>query len=109
MVQFPIQALMSFESCYKFLLDILHPSGLCCPEGHPLAQGQKPHKFRKNDLPCYRCHTCGKVFNIFTGTILRGIHYDCVTIVLMLRGFAKGETTLMLSKELKASYNALLD
>lgn len=99
---------MSFEECYKFLLGLLHPSGLCCPDGHPLAEGQKPHKFRKNGLPCHRC-TCGKVFNIFTGTILRGIHYDCIKIVLMLRGFAKGETTQMLSQELKLSYNALLD
>ena len=109
MFQFPIQALMSFEKCYNFLLGLLHPMGLHCPDGHLLAEGQKPHKFRKNRLPCYRCHTCGKVFNIFTGTVLQGIHYDCITIVLILRGFAKGETTQMLSKELKISYNALLD
>jgi transposase-like protein len=109
MVQFPIQALMSFEKCYKFLLGILHPLGLHCPDGHPLVERQKPHKFRKNGLPCYRCQACGKVFNIFTGTILKGIHYDCINIVLMLRGFAKGDTTQMLSKELKVSYNALLD
>lgn len=109
MFQFPIQSLMSFEGCYNFLLNLLHPLGLHCPDGHPIVEGQKPHKFRKNGLPCYRCNTCGKVFNVFTGTILQGTHYDCITIVLMLRGFAKGETTQMLSKELKVSYNALLD
>ena len=104
-----MQTLMSFEGCYAFLLRILHPQGLHCPDGHPLAEGQKPHKFRKNGLPCHRCHTCRKVFNIFSGTILQGIRYDCIKVVLMLRGFAKGETTQMLSKELKAGYNALLD
>lgn len=109
MVQFPLHALMNFEECYNFLLNILHPQGLHCPDGHSLAEHQKPHKFRKNGLPCHRCCTCGKVFNIFTDTILQHIHYDCITIVLMLRGFAKGETTQMLSKELKVSYNALLD
>lgn len=109
MVQFPIQSLMSFGECYNFLLGLLHPNGLICPCGHALADGQKPHKFRKNGLPCYRCRPCGRVFNVFTGTILQGIHYDCVKIVLMLRGFAKGETTQMLSRELQLSYNALLD
>lgn len=109
MFKFPIQSLMSYQECYNFLLSILHPVGLCCPQGHLLTEGQKPHKFRKNGLPCYKCHTCGKVFNIFTDTPLEGIHYDCITIVLMLRGFAKGETTSMLSRELNVSYHALLD
>ena len=109
MVQFPLQSLMSYAECYNFLLSLLHPNGLHCPQGHPLVEGQKPHKFRKNGLPCYRCATCGKVFNIFRDTILQGIHYDCIKIVLMLRGFAKGETTQMLSEELNVSYNALLD
>ena len=109
MVKFPIQSLMSFKECYNFLLGLLHPHGLHCPEGHPLVDGQKVHKFRKNGLPCHRCHTCSKVFNVFTGTILQGTHYNCITIVLMLRGFAKGETTQMLSKELGVSYNVLLD
>jgi transposase-like protein len=109
MVQFPLHSLMSYDECYIFLLRLLHPTGLRCPEGHSLLEGQKPHKFRKNGLACYRCATCGKVFNVFTDTILQGIHYDCITIVLMLRGFAKGETTQLLSKELGVSYNALLD
>lgn len=108
MVQFPLYSLMSYEECYNFLLKILHPRGLFCPKGHLKPLGQKPHKFRKNGLPCYRCN-CGKVYNIFTDTILQGIHYDCIKIVLMLHGFAKGVTTQLLSKELDVSYNSLLD
>ena len=100
---------MDYESCYRLLEQVLHPHGLHCPEGHGLVEGQKPHKFRLNGLRCYRCKQCVKVFNIFTGTVLQGIRYDCIQIVLMLRGFAKGETTQMLSRELKLSYNALLD
>ncbi len=50
-----------------------------------------------------------KVFNLFTNTILQGIHYDCITIVLMLRGFAQGKTTSHLCQELSVSYNNLLD
>lgn len=109
MVQFSLYKLMSYEECYMFLMEILHPQGLHCPKGHPINKDQKPHKFRKNGLPCYRCRTCAKVFNIFTNTILQGIHYDCIKIVLMLHGFVKGETTQTLRKELKVSYNALLD
>ncbi|MCH2177157.1 MAG: hypothetical protein MK193_15665 [Lentisphaeria bacterium] len=108
MLQFPIQDLMDYDSCYAYLLKLFHPSGLHCPCGTKLGTSQKPHKYRKNKLPCYKC-SCGKVFNIFTGTIFSKIHYDCVTIVLMLRGFAQGKTTLHLSKELSISYNGLLE
>jgi transposase-like protein len=109
MIQFPLYKMMSYEGCYDFLASLFHPQSLHCPEGHALDEGQKPHKFRKNKLPCYRCSTCKKVFNLFTGTIFQGIHYDCVQIVLMLHGFAKGQTTQNLSGELQLSYNSLLD
>jgi len=109
MLQFPLYSMMSYEECYNFLSSLLHPHDLHCPEGHALAEGQKPHKFRKNKLPCYRCGECRKVFNLFTNTIFQGIHYDCIQIVLMLHGFAKGQTTQNLSDELKLSYNSLLD
>ena len=108
MIQFPIDQLMSYEACYQFLIAILHPQGLSCPKGHDLPSEQSPHKYLKNGLACYKCRTCGCVYNLFTNTILQGIRYSCITIVLILRGFAKGETTLLLSKELKISYNQLL-
>lgn len=100
---------MNYESCYNFLEEILHPQGLHCPCGKLLPKDQRPHKYRTNNLPCFRCRTCKKVFNLFTNSILSGIHYDCITIVLMLKGFAKGETTQLLSKELAVGYNCLLD
>lgn len=109
MIVFPIESFMDYESCYNYLLKLLHPQGLHCPCGQLLAECQKPHKYRDNDLPCFKCKTCGSVFNIFTNTILSGIHYNCIIILLMLRGFAQGKTTLHLSKELKVSYNNLLD
>lgn len=109
MLKFPIEKLMDYQSCYNFLLSILHPSGLICPCGCKVGAEQKPHKYRKNKLPCYRCQSCGKVYNLFTGTIFSGIHYNCVIIVLMLRGIAQGKTTQHLSGELSVSYNNLLD
>src|SRR3990172_11263979 len=43
MMIFPLQELMDEQKCYDYLLHVLHPNGLRCPAGHPLAQGQQPH------------------------------------------------------------------
>lgn len=109
MLKFPIQELMDYESCYRYLEKLFHPSGLSCLCGQNVAKDQRPHKYRVNKLPCFKCRNCGKVFNIFTNTIFQGIHYDCIVIVLMLRGFSQGKTTQHLSEELSVSYNSLLD
>jgi len=109
MIVFPIQSFMAYDSCYNYLQSILHPEGLDCPCGQKVKGDQKAHKYRANGLPCFRCKDCGKVFNIFTDTILSGIHYDCIKIVLLLRGFAQGKTTLHLSKELGLNYSNLLN
>lgn len=109
MIAFPIQGFMNYADCYGFLKELLHPTGLHCPCGKLLSSHKSPHKYRKNGLPCFRCDDCKKVFNLFTDTILSGIHYDCIIIVLMLRGFAQGKTTQLLSDELSVSYNNLLE
>lgn len=109
MVKFSIVSLMDYDKCYDYLSSILHPAGLHCPCGCKLQEEQRPHKYRKNGLACYKCKGCGKVFNIFTETIFKGIHYTCIQIVLLLRGFAQGKTTLHLSEELELSYNNLLN
>jgi len=109
MLQFPVQDLMDYDSCYSYLLGLFHPKGFHCPCGTRLEGSQKVHKYRKNKLPCYKCKHCGKVFNLFTGTVFSGVHYNCITIVLMLRGFAQGKTTMHLCKELSVSYNSLLE
>jgi transposase-like protein len=57
----------------------------------------------------YRCRVCGNVFNLFTNTMWDGTHYDCVTIVLVMRGFAQGLPTLQLAEELELDYEALLN
>jgi transposase-like protein len=52
---------------------------------------------------------CGNVFNLFTDTVWSGTHYECVTIVLVMRGFAQGMPTLHLADELELDYGTLLD
>jgi len=107
-MRFPIQDLLDQKECYQYLLDILHPDGLACPQGHPLPADQAPHDRQRAPIVKYRCRECGAVYNIFTGTILRGIHYDSCTIVLMLRGFAKGASTQMIADELELDYGTVL-
>jgi len=36
---FPLQSLMDEQACYEYLLSVLHPPGLPCPQGHPLPGG----------------------------------------------------------------------
>ena len=96
MIRFPITELLNEEACYQYLLDTLHPEGLSCPNGHPLPEGQAPHDRSRALIVRYRCRTCGAVFNLFTGTVWSGTHYDCKTIVLVLRGIAQGVPTLHL-------------
>jgi transposase-like protein len=110
MLKFPIDDLLDEEQCYSFLLDLLHPEGLCCPQGHELPVGQAPHTGRERaPVVSYRCRECGAVFNVFTGTVLSGIRHDCPTIVMILRGFAQGVPTQHLSDELDLDYSMLLE
>jgi transposase-like protein len=108
MMRFPIQDLLNQEECYQYLLDVLHPDGLACPEGHRLPAEQAPHDRTREPIVNYRCRSCGAVYNIFTNTILQGTHYDSCTIVLLLRGFAKGASTQMLADELERDYGTIL-
>ncbi|MBU1661988.1 MAG: hypothetical protein KKD28_11025 [Chloroflexi bacterium] len=49
------------------------------------------------------------MFNLFTNTIWEGTHYDCPTIVLVMRGFVQGVPTLQLAEELDLDYGTLLE
>lgn len=107
-MRFPITDLLSEQNCHDFLLGLLHPDGLGCPSGHPLPDGQHPHRRVRATVADYRCRTCGKVFNLFTGTVWARTHYSCAKIVLILRGFAQGTPTLQLADELGCDYGTLL-
>ncbi|MBI5929206.1 MAG: IS1 family transposase [Chloroflexi bacterium] len=110
MLVIDIQYLLDKNKCYEYLVGLFHPEGLKCPKCRcKLPEGQHPHKYSSEHLPSYRCRNCGCVFNIFSYTVLKGIRFGVVTIVMMVRGFLEGKTTMHLSKELKVSYNNLLD
>lgn len=108
MISFPIQHLLDEESSYEYLCQLLHPDGLKCPNGHTLPKGQKPHERKRAPVVNYRCQECGKVYNAFTGTLLSGTHYDCNTIILLLRGVAQGKSSRLLADELELDYSTVL-
>jgi transposase-like protein len=109
MIRFPLTDLLDEQKCYDYLLHTLHPDGLRCPDGHPLPADQATHDRHRAPIQDYRCRTCGRMFNRFTGTAWSGTHYDCVTIVLLLRGFAQGTPTRQLVDELELDYETVLN
>lgn len=108
-MRFPIKELLNEQESYNYLLTALHPEGLTCPEGHLLSSSQAAHKYSKKGIPNYRCRQCGRVFNLFTETLWAGTHYDCRTIVLVLRGISQGHSTAQLADELELDYETLLN
>lgn len=105
---FPIDDLLDDAACYRLLLSVLHPDGLHCPKGHPLEEGQAPHDRHRELVVDYRCRTCGKVFNLYSGTPLHAVRFSPVRLVMILRGFCQGVTTLHLSQELGVGRRNLL-
>jgi transposase-like protein len=109
MMIFPIDELLDEQQCYDFLLKVLHPEGLHCPNGHPLPSDQAPHDRHRDPIFDYKCRVCGKVYNLFTGTIWSGSRYPCRTIVLIMRGIAQGVPTKHLAQELGIDRSHLLN
>jgi transposase-like protein len=109
MLRFPIGDLLDERACHDFLLQVLHPHGLACPQGHPLPPTQAPHDRHRAPILDYRCRVCGAVFNLFTATIWSKSHYPCATIVLILRGIAQGTPTSHLAQELGIDRGHLLE
>lgn len=107
-MRFPLTDLLREQDCYDYLLHILHPDGLKCPNGHSLPADQKPHDRHRDPIFDYRCRACGKVFNLFTGTIWCRTRYKCSVIVLLMRGFVQGVPTLQLAEELELDYGTVL-
>jgi transposase-like protein len=106
-MDFPIRDLMDDQRCYDKLLDILHPEGLRCPQCHAADQLGVQDRHREPVLD-YRCRQCGRVFNLFTGTVLAGTRRSVVDLLLILRGVAQGVSTAQLARELACSYPMLL-
>jgi transposase-like protein len=104
MIDFPITELIDDSICMIWLERHLHPQGLTCPRcGHP-----ERRLFRaQGHFPAYRCRTCDGYYTLLSGTVFEKTRQRPATLVLLLRGIAKGEPTARLARELGVSRKQL--
>jgi transposase-like protein len=104
MIEFPIAKLMDDSICTLWLERHLHPQGLTCPHcGHADKRVFRAH----GHFPAYRCRACDGYYTLLTGTIFAKTRQRPATLVLLLRGIAKGEPTARLARELGVSRKQL--
>jgi transposase-like protein len=104
MIDFPIAELLDDRICLIWLERYLHPAGFACPYGH------RPERrlFRpQGDFPAYRCRACDGYYTLLTSTVFAKTCQRPATLVLLLRGIAKGEPTARLARELGMSRKQL--
>ena len=100
MIDFPIADLLDDNICTGWLERHLHPDGLKCPHC-----GRSDRRlFRvQGHFPAYRCRVCNGYYTLLTGTVFAKSHQPPATLILLLRGIAKGEPTARLARELRRS------
>jgi transposase-like protein len=104
MIEFPIGELMDDSLCTLWLERYLHPQGLTCPHCGSCIQ----RLFRAQEhFPAYRCRACEGYYTLLTGTVFEKTRQRPATLVLLLRGIAKGEPTARLARELGLSRKQL--
>ena len=104
MIDFPIDEFLNDSICTLGLERPLQPTGLTCPRcGHA-----ERRLFRaQGHFPAYRCRACEGYYTLLTGTIFAKTRQRPATLVLLLRGIAKGEPTARLARELGLSRKQL--
>jgi transposase-like protein len=107
-MDFPLNDLMDEVACYDFLVGLLHPGPRNCPRCGE-SEGMKVHRRDRAPILIYRCLSCRRVFNAFTGTALQGTQRRPVELVLILRGIAQGVSTSQLARELGCNRPELLE
>ena len=106
MIDFPIDELMDEDVCHLYLLNRLHPDGLKCP--HCGGEGRYTVK-RNTWFDGYSCTSCKRYYTMYTGTVFEKTRQSASKLVLILRGFAKGESTARMSRELHLDRENLLN
>ena len=104
MIDFPITELLDDSVCLIWLERHLHPDGFTGPH----CESTKRRLFRyQGHFPAYRCRDCDGYYTLLTGTAFEKTRQWPATLVLFLRGVAKGESTARLARELEISRKQL--
>lgn len=100
MIDFPLDGLLDEQACLNWLEQNLHPDGLRCPR---CGQVERRRARKEGAIPSFRCKDCDRYYTALTGTLFEKTRQPPSTLVLLLRGIAKGETTARLARELGIS------
>jgi transposase-like protein len=100
MIDFPITDLFDDSLCLVWLERHLHPDGFVCPQ---CGSGNRRQFRTQGYYAAYRCRVCAKYYTLLSGTAFDGSRQRPATLVLLLRGIAKGESTARLARELHLS------
>jgi len=108
-MEFPIDHLLSPTECERWIMEHFHPEGLKCPRCQSsVADAHEFRQTKRSHLTVYRCNQCGKTYNLYSGTVFQQRHLTPSQVVLLMRGFLKGEPSSVLSSELKVNYITVL-
>jgi transposase-like protein len=100
MIDFPIMELFDDTLCLIWLEQHLHPDGFVCPQ---CGSGNRRQFRLQGFYAAYRCRVCAGYYTLLSGTAFEGSRQRPATLVLLLRGVAKGESTARLARELDLS------
>ena len=105
-MDFPIAHLFDERAAGRELERLFHPGGLACPKCS--ARDYYRHSRLRDGIDKQRCRACGAVFHFLSGTAFSKTPLPNSTIVLILRGLARGESTAGLARELGLDRSNLL-
>jgi transposase-like protein len=109
-MDFPIVDLLDDDLATAWILRYFHPDGLHCPHcGADHSRSRCFRTTRRSQLQVWRCYDCDGIYNLYSGTLFEGKHLRPSQVVLLLRGFCKGEASAMLARELALNRGTVLD
>jgi transposase-like protein len=100
---FPITELLDEHESRAWVEKYFHPKGLRCPGCEATREQAREFRRHKRGFVDYRCHTCQRTYNLYTGTIFAGSNLEPRRVVLLVRGICKGEPATVLAEELALS------
>ena len=109
-MEFPIVELLDYESSVEWIIQHFHPGGFRCPKcQEPVSHAREFRHTRRSKLTVYRCRGCETAYNLYSGTVFQQTALTPKQVVLLMRGFCKGESSQELASELALNYKTVLD
>jgi transposase-like protein len=97
-MDYQIDYLLDEDKCYDHLVEQFHNGDLRCAGCG--SSNYRTHKRNQAPILQHKCKDWRRYFNLFTGTAFEGSSWRCSQVVMILRGFAQGASTLHMSREM---------